>query len=403
MGRSEGARPEADDGRPLMRVLHFLPVYAPAWQFGGPVLSVSRLCEALVQAGIELRVITTNAGLPDLPAEQLGRTHLLNAVHVTYYPVDRHGGTIHSRALLEALSEQIAWADVVHLSSIWQPLGLPVQQAAHAAGVPVIQTLRGALGPYSWRRGWWKKIPYFLLKERPLLQRAAALHCTTDQEAREINWLQLKAPVQVLANPIDLSQLHCDPALGQEWRERMALPIDQPLLLVAGRLHHKKGLDLLPEVLQALAHIPWQIMFLGEDDDGTGRSLQRKFGEVGLSNRCHWYRSLPARELIGPYNAADWLLLPSRHENFGNVVVEALACGCGSLISDRVGVADSLPGCPGVLVADRSKRAWVQLLERALRSHRPGLDAEDWVKDRFSAQLIARQAQQLYAGVLSHG
>ena len=67
-----------------MRVLHFLPVYAPAWQFGGPVLSVSRLCEGLVQLGIELRVITTNAGLPDFPAEQLGRPQLVNGVNVTY-------------------------------------------------------------------------------------------------------------------------------------------------------------------------------------------------------------------------------------------------------------------------------------------------------------------------------
>ena len=136
-----------------MRVLHFLPVYAPAWQFGGPVLSVSRLCEGLVQLGIELRVITTNAGLPDFPAEQLGRSQLVNGVNVTYYPVDSPAGTIHSQALMEALPEQMAWADVVHLSSIWQPLGLLVQRAADVAGIPVIQTLRGALGPYSWRRG----------------------------------------------------------------------------------------------------------------------------------------------------------------------------------------------------------------------------------------------------------
>ena len=55
-----------------MRLLHFLPVYAPAWQFGGPVLSVSRLCEGLAAAGAEVEVITTNAGLPDWPPEQLG-------------------------------------------------------------------------------------------------------------------------------------------------------------------------------------------------------------------------------------------------------------------------------------------------------------------------------------------
>ncbi|MDM7958598.1 MAG: glycosyltransferase [Synechococcus sp. WH 8007] len=386
-----------------MRVLHFLPVYAPAWQFGGPVLSVSRLCEGLEQLGVELRVMTTNAGLPDFPAEQLGKPQLVNGVNVTYYSVDSQVKTIYSQALVAALPEQMAWADVVHLSSIWQPLGLPVQQAAHAAGVPVIQTLRGALGPYSLRRGWWKKFPYLLLKEWSLLQRAAALHCTTSQEAREIRWMRLKAPVKVLANPIELSQLHTDSLAGQAWREQMALPVDQPLFLVAGRQHHKKGLDLLPEVLRVLAHKPWQILFIGEDDDGTGRSLRRQFGDLGLANRCHWHPALPAKELMGPYNAADWLLLPSRHENFGNVVVEALASGCGALISDRVGVAESLRSCPGVRVAERSTRAWVQMLDIALSSQRPGLGAEDWVKERFSKQLIARAGLQLYSSVLSHG
>ncbi|MEB3333644.1 MAG: hypothetical protein VKP70_01520, partial [Cyanobacteriota bacterium] len=56
-----------DHKRVTMRLLHFLPVYAPAWQFGGPVLSVSRLCEGLARLGVEVEVITTNAGLPDWP------------------------------------------------------------------------------------------------------------------------------------------------------------------------------------------------------------------------------------------------------------------------------------------------------------------------------------------------
>lgn len=383
-----------------MRVLHFLPVYLPAWQFGGPVLSVSRLCEGLVSHGVDVRVVTTTFGSPDF----IGYSRkYVNGVEVFYYPADRNLGTIYSCDLLAAVQDHLKWADLLHLSSVWQPLGLPIQIAALAAGVPVIHTLRGALGPYSWRQGWWKKIPYFLLKERPLLQRTAALHCTTHQEAREISWLRLQSPVKVLANPIELAQLHEDPVAGRAWRQQLALPSDQPLLLVVGRLHHKKGLDLLPEVLNALVHMSWQIIFLGDDDDGTGRRLRRRLADLGLASRCHWHPAMPARELIGPYNAADWLLLPSRHENFGNVVVEALACGSGVLISDQVGVADSLRGCPGVLVADRNKDAWVRLLARALSSSRPGLRAEEWVKDRFSAHLIARQALQLYSDVLRHG
>lgn len=384
-----------------MRVLHFLPVYAPAWQFGGPVLSVSRLCEALVQQGVDVRVITTNAGLPDIPIHQHGVPQNINGVEVIYYPVDQKPGTIRSMPLVKALPQHMNWADLLHLSSIWQPLGIPVQRAAHAFEVPVIQTLRGALGPYSWSRGSWKKIPYFYLKERPLLQRSSMIHCTTEQEARETSWLRLKPSVQVLPNPIDLSQLHYNPSAGKQWRIQNDLPIFEPLLLVAGRLHHKKGLDLLPKALRELADNPWQIVFVGKDDDGSGASLRRKFEEEGLNKRCHWYPALPANDLMPIYNAADWLLLPSRHENFGNVAVEALSCGCGAVLTDRVGVADSLAACPGVLIAERTKLAWIEVISRALTMRRPGSAGEEWVKSRFSSHLIALQYQQLYSLIIN--
>ena len=383
-----------------MRVLHFLPVYVPAWQFGGPILSVSRLCEGLVRQGVDVRVITTNAALPDLPPNQLGVPVDVNGVQVIYYPVDQQAGAIRSRALVESLQHHMCWAQLVHLSSIWQPLGVPVQTAAHAAGVPVIQTLRGALGPYSWRRSWWKKVPYFWLKERPLLQRTAALHCTTKQEAREIAWLRLKPPIQLLPNPLDLSQLRYDPDLGKEWRQNLGIPLAQPLFLVAGRLHHKKGLDLLPKVLQSVSREPWHILFLGQDEDGTGRRLKRKLSHMGLSDRTHWLDSLPADQLVGPYNAADCLLLPSHHENFGNVVVEALACGCGVLISDSVGVAEMVDRCPGSIVATRTTLRWSLSIKKALASTRPGLLSRSWVINHFSSFLVAQKAKHIYSSLV---
>ena len=384
-----------------MRILHFLPVYVPAWQYGGPILSVSRLCEALVCQGVQVRVITTNAGLPDFPEDQLGIAQDINGVEVFYYPVDQHIGSIRSTALVAELPHHMAWAQLLHLSSIWQPLGLLVQQAAHASGVPVIQTLRGALGPYSFQRGWWKKVPYFWLKERPHLQRAAALHCTTEQEARELTWLRLKPHVELLPNPLDLSQHRYDPELGQSWRSSMGLSLEQPLLLVAGRIHHKKGLDLLPKALKSLGDVPWQLLFVGQDDDGTGQKLRRSFERYGLLRRVHWIDPIPAKDLIGPYNASDCLLLPSRHENFGNVVVEALACGSGVLISDRVGVADSIRSCPGVSVAVRNLQCWTNGLMETLGRCRPNQASSDWVRNYFSKQLIAKRAIRMYSSFLS--
>ena len=385
-----------------MRALHFLPVYAPAWQFGGPILSVSRLCEGLVQQGIDVRVITTNAGLPDFPKDQLGILQSVNGVQVIYYSVDDESGPIRSCSLVEALPDHMAWADLLHLSSIWQPLGISVQNAAHVAGLPIIQTLRGALGPYSWRRGWWKKIPYFFLQERPLLQRAAALHCTTMQEAREISWLGLEPPVEILPNPIDFSQLHYSQKLGEEWRERVGIPLGIPLLLVAGRLHHKKGLDLLPKVLKTISDRPWQMVVIGKDYDGTGHILRRRLRLLGLEGRCHWFDSLPADQLLGPYNASDWLLLPSRHENFGNVAAEALACGCGVLLTHNVGCAEMLRSCKGVRTFPRTVTAWNVAISTILDEPRPGISASRFIQDLLAVQSVAKRVSDTYQSLMAY-
>jgi glycosyltransferase involved in cell wall biosynthesis len=351
-----------------------------------------------------VRVLTTNAGLPDWPATELGTPVLQGGVEVIRYPVNRQGGPIRSRALERALPEALAGTQLLHLSAIWQPLGLPLQREALSQGIPVLHSLRGALGPYSLSRGLWKKLPYLFLLERPLLQRAAGLHVTSRQEARELDWLQLRAPRHLLANPLDLSQLRPDSELRRRERDRLGIPNEMPLLLVCGRQHHKKGLDLLPELLASQSEHPWHLLVVGDDDDGSGASLRRGLEQRGLETRLRLEKTMPAAELVSAYNAADLLLLPSRHENFGNVVVEGLACGCAVLVSDRTGVGvdlqSSAPDGFGA-VLPRRLSLWRDWLGAWLRQpKRAGSASAIWAADHYGQRAVARQAIEVYRHIL---
>jgi glycosyltransferase involved in cell wall biosynthesis len=387
-----------------MRVLHFLPVYAPAWQYGGPVLSVSRLCEGLAAEGVEVRVLTTDAGLPLEAPPPEGGIHWRNGVEVIRHPVDRQGGAIRSRALERNLDRALEGVDLLHLSAIWQPLGLPVQRAALRRGLPVLHSLRGALGPYSFRRGWWKKVPWYLLRERPLLQRAAGLHLTSHQELRELRGRGLSPRRWVLPNPIDLSALGVDPALRRQTRQALGLTPVDPLLLICGRLHHKKGLDLLPRALAPLADRPWRLLIVGADDDGSGRRLRAALDGEGLAERVLWQPTRDAKDLAGIYNAADLLLLPSRHENFGNVVIEALACGAAVMVSEQTGVGgDLLAEAPADcgLVLPRDPARWREALATWLdQPRRAGEGGAAWAAARYGQAAVARQALGIYEEIL---
>jgi glycosyltransferase involved in cell wall biosynthesis len=387
-----------------IRITHATPVYAPAWQFGGPVLSISRLCNGLKEAGQQVKVLTTNAGLDELPLEQLNKPTYYNEVEVNYFQVNNPEGAIYSNKLIQQLPQLLADTDILHLSSIWQPLGIHIQKIAYQLNVPVLQSLRGALGPYSRRKKWWKKIPYYWLQERPWLQKAAGLHLTTQQERQEIEQLGLNAPCYLLPNPIELGELRLDTKSGHEWRHRYQISLDIPVFLICGRQHHKKGLDLIPDVLQRLDQLQWHLVIVGNDDDGSGEKLTEKLNQQGLGHRITRLPSQPASTLGAIYNASDLLLLPSRHENFGNVVVEALASGCAVAVSDKTGVGgDLLRGAPANFgaVLPRESQAWLNWLATWLENpQRAGKSCAQWVARRYSSEAVANQAVAIYQQIL---
>lgn len=389
-----------------MHITHAIPVYAPAWQFGGPVMSVSRLCEGLAAEGHAVQVITTNAGLPDLPSDQLGKPMVHNGVQVTYFPVDREMGSIHSRALRKALPTILRGTELIHLSAIWQPLGIAIQSEAWRQGIPVLHSLRGALGPYSRQQKWWKKLPYYHLRERPWLERTAGFHVTTSQEQNELSGLGLTPPSFLLPNPIDLDTMKPNLGSGAALRAELGIDPTSAVMLICGRQHHKKGLDLLPSVLSRLNHQSWQLLLVGRDEDGSGHVLMESLAQAGLEDRVHQLDTQSGESLNAVYNAADLLLLPSRHENFGNVVVEALACGCAVAISDRTGIAEELlnnapPGFGAVL--PRTADAWVHWLAKWLNeSKRAGVDCSKWAAAQYSKQAVSDRAVEIYREILQN-
>ena len=112
----------------------------------------------------------------------------------------------------------------------------------------------------------------------------------------------------------------------------------------------------------------------------------------------------PNKELASIYNAADLLLLPSRHENFGNVVIEAMACGCSVAISNRTGVGgDLLRAAPAGFgaVLPRQETYWTHWLASWLQQpRRAGKDCAQWARQTYGSAAIAEQAIAMYRQIL---
>ncbi len=131
-----------------MRILHFIPVYKPAWQYGGPVRSISQLCEELVKQGITVHVVTTNANGKEELDVPINQPIDVDGVQVIYFKYNRFPWGIDSFALRRSIYDVIGKYDLLHMSAMWQPLAIPVVSAAKKARVPYIYSLRGGVNPW---------------------------------------------------------------------------------------------------------------------------------------------------------------------------------------------------------------------------------------------------------------
>lgn len=386
-----------------MKILHYIPTYAPAWGYGGPVRSVSNLCEGMVELGHEVTVFTSNAGLSGTDAVVPDRLVKRNGVDVYYFEAKQGVLGLNSEGMKQAVASRVTEFDIVHVTGVWQPTSIAACRAARKARKPYICSPRGALGRYSFTQKPWKKWPYYLFRERRNLIGAAALHFTAKMEELECRRLGLRVPGFIVPNSIDFSAWRRDEAGGVAWREKHGIKPNEVLFLYAGRMHHKKGLDLLPAAFAGLVtDRPWKLCLIGFDEDGTGARLKTEFGAMGWSDRLILSDGVEARDLSSIYSAASAFVFPSRHENFGNVVIEALACGCAVLSSDQVGAAFELEHVSGVTVLPREIPRWTEALMGVIVGRGSAISSREIVESKFSQKAVAQGMIENYQEILRY-
>jgi glycosyltransferase involved in cell wall biosynthesis len=148
-----------------------------------------------------------------------------------------------------------------------------------------------------------------------------------------------------------------------------------PYLLFMGRIHKKKGVDLL---IQAYAEIikqkrrtspsPPKLVIAGPGlDTAYGKEIQKIVAEAAdLKDRVLFPGMLSGSAKWGGLFGCEALVLPSHQENFGIVVAEALACGKPVLISNQVNIWREIEAGEGGLVADNTLIGTQRLLEQWL-------------------------------------
>ena len=344
-----------------MKILHIIGTLDPA--AGGPSESV-RVLLSFGPIGYTGEVVTL-----DGPGESFYKD-IKFPVHALGPQTSTYG---FNRKLYRWLRDNRHRFDGVVVNGLWQYCGLAAWLALRGK-TPYVVFTHGMLDPYFKRTfpgKHLKKWVYWLLAEYWVLRDAYRVLFTTLEESRlaeQSFWLHRWNGYVV---PYGASR---PPKGGEELREAFFAQFPEMrgrrMMLFLGRIHQKKGCDLLVRAFAKYAALDpgLHLMMAGPDQQGWSASLKQIVEQAGLSDRIHWPGMIDGDAKWGAFFAAEVFILPSHQENFGIAVAEALSCSLPVLLADKVNIAPEIAADKAGLMesdtqdgADNLVRRWMEM------------------------------------------
>jgi glycosyltransferase involved in cell wall biosynthesis len=384
-----------------LKILHVVASYLPATRYGGTIVSVHGLCRALALRGHDVHVYTTSVDGPgdsNVPHETAVD---IDGVKVWYF-ASRHLRRLYcSPPLGRMLRDHVGDFAIVHTHAIYLWPLWSAARRAQSAHVPYVVSPRGMLEKdlIENKSALWKAGLIGFIEKRTLEQ-ASAIHVTSRREADEARAFGFELPhLCEIPNGVDV-----DAGAGGEASAAIdAIRSGGPYALFLGRINWKKGLDRL---LRALAHAPGtRLVIAGNDEEGYRAALESIAAANGVSARITFTGAVGGADKVSLLRHADMLILPSYSENFGNVVLEAMAQGRPVIVTPEVGIADVVQASgAGVVVggdAETLGAAIAALSADRLRREEMGTRGRATAEQQFGWNVIAARMESLYQHVVN--
>ncbi|MEP6645554.1 MAG: glycosyltransferase [Saprospiraceae bacterium] len=370
-----------------LNILFIIPSYKPAYVYGGPIRSVSALCEALVEVGHNVNVFTTTAnGETELDVIP-GNEYNIDGVNVTYFKRQTKDHSNLSAGLFQKVLGNCQRFDIIHIQSWWNFVAVFSVIACKLKSVQPLISPRGSLIPYTfgYRNVFLKKWLHKLIGKR--LLENSILHFTSNKEKEDADKYLNKERSFIIPNILSLP----DRIYGKKQ--------DGCLRLVfVGRIDPKKNLELVLKALKSRGNYNRiSLDIIGDGDKNYVNKLKQFSGEM---TNVTWRGMLDGELKFKLLSESDLLVLLSHNENYGNVVLEALCQGTPVIISKYVGAGEYVKKNKLGWVIDLSESEFVETLNGILSQdselkemqHR----AEDCIKRDFERGRQVLEYEKMY-------
>jgi glycosyltransferase involved in cell wall biosynthesis len=311
------------------------------------------------------------------------------------------GGYGYNAQLAGWFERNLCRFDAIIVHGLWQYHAFGTWRALRGSSVPYFVFPHGMLDPWFKTRYPWKhlkKCLYWPWADYRLLRDARVVLFTSEEERRAAHESFGKYRAREAVVDFGTSDPPSDEGeLSATFLAKFPQLRDRRLLLFLGRIHEKKGVDLLIDALARVASLDAELhlVIAGPDQTNWMPSLQAKATRLGIEQRVVFPGMLQGQLKWGAFYASDAFVLPSHQENFGVAVAEALGCGLPVLISDKVNIwrevqsdGAGLVGSDTVDGTEHNLRRWLSLDSFARDSMRKA--ARACFERRFTADATAR-------------
>ncbi|MEJ2881695.1 XrtY-associated glycosyltransferase XYAG1 [Pedobacter sp. GR22-6] len=375
-----------------MKIIHVIPAYKPAYCYGGPTQSVSFLCENLVKNELQIEVLTTTAnGKYELNVPR-NTPVFINGVKTYYFRrISKDHSHFSPKLLFNLYQKADAKTTIIHIHSWWNLVSILSCIIAKLKKIPVVLSPRGMLSPYSFGTG--NTTIKYLLHQHigKELIRYCHLHCTSEQERRELLPIQQVQHISTIPNMIDtrphipLNNSNFDDASFK--------------MIFLSRIDPKKGLEILFYALNLLDY-KWTLTIAGDGLETYIKVLKELAGELRIADKINWTGPATNSNKYAMIAQHHLLVLFSHNENFANVILESLITGTPVAISEDVGLAKYVKAneLGWVAPANHIKIASVLKAAHHNKAKRQNIKtiAPSLIKEHYNQVLLTQQYINLY-------
>ena len=292
--------------------------------------------------------------------------------------------------------------DIFHMEALWRYPQLLMTTWKKYKKTPIVCSPHGMLDPYIIRnQGTFKRLISKLLFRRSL-EVVDCYHALCQKEYEDIRAFGLKQPVAIIPNGINMP----DPNMKFEKSD------NKKHLLYLGRLHKKKGVDLL---IKAVADIKnsnadllenWQIDLVGWDHENCKAELEKIVSENHLEDVVVFHGGMFGKDKQRMYATADGYILPSHGEGLPMTVLEAWSWKLPVIITPECHLPEGYGAEAAIMINDNIESVKDGLISFMQMSsderEKMGLNGYDLVSRDFSWDVSAKKMVQVYEWLLGY-